>query len=306
MTLLPFLLIFASLFLHVAWNLLSKKSIPSLSYYALMAFWAGVFTLPFLLLCNIDFGAVPVSFWLCLAGSVVGELLYMISLAFGYRVADVSLFYPLLRAFSVALLAFAALIFPLGKELSTAAFIGMQILTVSCIVMNWTPRAREKNGSLKNTLLVWLLVIIGTMGISFYTAMDNAALALAKKSVEETAAAGVTWGTTEALGYLFLIEAGLVIIQAPFIVAMPSERQAMRQLWKSWSPIVAGFSTAACYGLVLIAMPMVTNVAIVYSFRQMGLPLGFLAGVLLLHEKVTWQKIVGIIGIVIGLILSAG
>lgn len=308
MTLLAFILIFASLFLHIAWNLLSKRSILSLTYYMLMALWASVVTVPFLFLSNLDFSAMPKSFWLLLLGSIIGELFYMSSLALGYRIADVSLFYPLLRAFSVAMLAFASLIFPLGKEnLSTIAFIGMQVLTVSCVVMNWGGRDKvSPSASLKKSLLVWGLVIFGTVGITLYTAMDNAALACAKDIISADAPADASpWSSCDALAYLCLMNFGLTLIQLPFVLAIPSERKALAALWKSWSPMVSGVSTAACYGLCLIAMPMVTNVAIVYSFRQLGLPLGFLAGVLLLHEKVTWQKLIGIIGIVIGTIMTA-
>ena len=59
------------------------------------------------------------------------------------------------------------------------------------------------------------------------------------------------------------------------------------------------------YALILIAMQYVTNVSYIQAFRQLSLPIGFLAGVLFLHEKSSATKIVGLTLILAGLVIVA-
>ena len=49
----------------------------------------------------------------------------------------------------------------------------------------------------------------------------------------------------------------------------------------------------------------VDNVSYIQAFRQLSIPLGAAAGIVLLHEKITKPKLAGLILIVIGLILVA-
>jgi uncharacterized membrane protein len=56
--------------------------------------------------------------------------------------------------------------------------------------------------------------------------------------------------------------------------------------------------------MILMAMPLVTNVSFVQAFRQVSLPLCALAGVVLLHEKMTIPRFSGLLLIFSGLVLS--
>jgi drug/metabolite transporter (DMT)-like permease len=53
-------------------------------------------------------------------------------------------------------------------------------------------------------------------------------------------------------------------------------------------------------------MQYVTNVSFIQAFRQLSLPLGFLAGVLFLHEKSSATKITGLLLILAGLLTTTG
>lgn len=50
-------------------------------------------------------------------------------------------------------------------------------------------------------------------------------------------------------------------------------------------------------------MAYVTNVSYIQAFRQMSLPLGFFAGILILKESHSTPKVFGIVLIVLGLIM---
>lgn len=68
MTLVAFLLVLVSVFLHAGWNFLSKKQIPSLSFYSLTSTTAALLWLPCFLLSDLRLGNLPAMFWPILAG----------------------------------------------------------------------------------------------------------------------------------------------------------------------------------------------------------------------------------------------
>ena len=66
----------------------------------------------------------------------------------------------------------------------------------------------------------------------------------------------------------------------------------------------AGICASMTYVLVLLAMNYVSNVSFVQVFRQLGLPLGMLGGMVVLKEKVPPIKWAGVALIVAGLALT--
>ena len=142
-------------------------------------------------------------------------------------------------------------------------------------------------------------MLVGATGTCFYTGFDNGATNLVKDS------GAVAWGLVPACAYFFLVEIGLVVGNGILVMLLPEERRAFKEIFgKTWTPLVAGFFDALCYSLVLIAYTKATNASMVFAFRQLGLPVGFLAGVFFLHEKAMPRKVFGLICIVAGLLIS--
>ena len=104
--------------------------------------------------------------------------------------------------------------------------------------------------------------------------------------------------------YMALLEAGIAVGLSVHLIFRKEERSIFQFLLKSWPPHISGFFTAAAYMLVLVAMPMVTNVSFVQVFRQLGLPMSVLAGIFLLHEKSSSTRIIGMVAVVLGLIIT--
>ncbi len=302
MSLYPFLLIFVSLFLHVGWNLISKKDEPSVSFFILMDGFSFLLSLPFLAAANFHLGSLSSIFWGCYLFSLAGEFCYLTSLAYGYKTADISLFYPLVRALPVAFLALLAII-PFmrrvtGRQLSWWAVAGCFVITASCILMSWTPRKSAATPG--QTRRVWLWVLVGAIGTCVYSACDYGATSAIKRLLHVKDLSAV-----DSFAYLCMLEIGIVFSAALHLIWTPAERTALlHHLRRPWLALIAGFCNAACYGLILLAMPRVKNAAIVFAFRQLGLPIGFLAGVLLLHERATWTNLAGLAGLLAGLALT--
>ena len=85
------------------------------------------------------------------------------------------------------------------------------------------------------------------------------------------------------------------------------EREILKSLIlsKNVYPYLAGICSSVAYALVLLAMGHVSNVSYLQAFRQMSLPVGFFAGLLILKEKGTAPKYIGMTLIFAGLVCVA-
>lgn len=297
MTIPAFLLIFASVFLHVTWNMLSKKSNPSMAFYMIMGFVASMMWLPVFLFCKIPFFQMPGKFLLFLLLSILGEVIYMLGLARSYKSADISYVYPVVRALPVLIIAIITILFGLGKTPSIEAIGGMIIITAGCLLMPLKDfKDFELSRYFNRTIFFILLAACGT---TMYTIFDSSAMKIVRELQGKLS-------IVDTLSYLFLMESGLFIGESIFVFSSKEERSTLKKLIKNpIAPIIAGISGSAAYALILFAFAFVTNVSFVQAFRQMSLPLGFFAGVLILHEKASRPKLLGLFLIVAGLVIIA-
>ncbi|MDD5677753.1 MAG: DMT family transporter [Kiritimatiellae bacterium] len=296
MTLLAFIFVFCSVFLHATWNCISKSERPSLAFYMLMSGTSACILLPFFVFSDLRLTALPTAFFYLLFASIAAEVMYMAGLAYAYRKSDISLSYPLVRALPVLMVAAITVIFGIGKTPGKTALFGMLLIFVGCLFMP-LKSFRDFNLNLYwNKVIVFIL--LGALGTTGYTIADSSALTLIKKVFERER-------VMDVLAYLFLIEFGLCVGQMFFVFSIKLERAEFKRLFmRSIYPCLAGVCACSAYGLVLLAMRHVTNVSYVQAFRQMSLPLGFLAGILILKESGNVPKTVGMILIVAGLVTT--
>ena len=299
MTLTAFLLIFVSVFLHAGWNFISKKSTPSAAFYMLSSATAALIWFGFFLHSGIPCSALPGRFWWILAFSWFGEMLYCIGLAYGYRRGDISLVYPLGRSLPVLLTAAVTISFGLGKTPDAFALGGMALISIGCLFLP-LKSFREFHWKTYCTPLLFFVLLIAA-GVTVYTIFDSEAAKILKELPDNHDSRLVT-----SLFYLFLVESGLAAVLGLFVLTQKQERAEFKRLFlKTPWPHITGVFSSSAYALILLAMPLVTNVSYIQAFRQMRLPLGVLAGVFILKEACGQVKLFGIILIVIGLIASS-
>lgn len=299
MSLTAAILIFISVFMHVAWNMLSKTNRPSTAFYIIMNFVGGIIWLPFFIQSFNAFTGVPAAFFRLLLASCFFEVVYMFGLAHGYKHGDISLIYPLVRALPVVMLAVITLAAGIGKPFDLLTFCGMVIIAAGCFIMPFSSFKNISFASLNKLAL--LFIVLGAVGTTGYTLCDSQAL-------KYLAGADGRVGNACTLGYLFLIQMGLTLGEVPLVLFDPAEREALKKFRSKEViyPVIAGICCSGAYALVLFAMQYVTNVSFIQAFRQLSLPLGFLAGVLFLHEKSSATKITGLLCIVAGLLTTTG
>lgn len=297
MTLTAAILVFISVFMHASWNMLSKSTRPSTAFYLIMNFVGGIIWLPFYIMSAPSFWGLAPLFYGLLAGSCAFEVVYMYGLAHGYKHGDISLIYPLVRALPVVMLAVITLLTGIGKAFGTVTLLGMFLIAGGCFIM---PFVSFRNISLKGLNGKTLLFIgLGAIGTTGYTLCDSQAL--------NQISNGAAVSNTCTLGYLFLIQMGLSLGEVPLVLFDPEERAAMKSFYGKaiFYPVIAGIFSSGAYALILFAMQNVTNVSYIQAFRQLSLPIGFLAGVLFLHEKSSATKITGLCLILLGLLIVA-
>lgn len=298
MTLTAFVLVFISVFMHATWNFLSKKDSPTLAFFWLSSLAGGVFWISGAVFSGVEFWNLPGSFWGFFLLSNLFEVLYSLALAYGYRNGDISLVYPLGRSLPVLLTAVITSIFGLGKQPSFLAMAGMAVIFCGCIIMPLQKWGDFKLKTYCNRVLFWVVMIaVGTTG---YTLFDSMATGI----LQSSAIAGKS-PFMKAIFYIFMVQLGLTASLLIPAFAIKRERMELKVVCKTFSPYIAGIFSASAYVLVLLAMKYVTNVSYIQAFRQMSLPIGILAGVFILKEKCSAPKIVGILLVIGGLVMTS-
>ena len=297
MTLTAFLLVFLSVFLHAIWNFLSKKTNPSGAFYLLSSTTAALLWLGFFLSTELSFSSLPVRFWVLLACSIACEAVYCLGLAYAYRVADISLAYPLGRALPVLLIAAVTILLGLGNRPSGIAIAGMGIMSCGCLLLPLrTMRDFHWRTYTGKAFFFLLMIAAGTTG---YTILDSQASAILQTLPGESA-------LRKSLIYLFFIESGIALVLGGYVLAVPMEHREFKRLFlRSPYPVLTGLCSSTAYALILLAMRHVSNVSYIQAFRQMSLPLGVFAGIVLLKESPAKPKLAGVALIVAGLVMTA-
>lgn len=297
MTLPAFIFILLSLFLHVGWNLMSKKSRPSASFYLLASVTSFLLYLPCLIFADINWGALGWKFWGFYLLSIVSEVVYFVGLFKTYRSSDISLAYPMVRALPVLLVAAVTAVCGIGKSLSPAAAAGMFTVFFGCLLM---PMNKFSDFKLSN----YMTPVLGSMmlaacGTTGYTIFDGLLIPqiLSASTSPDLAVTGA---------FISMLEAGITVGLSVYVASVRSEHAEFKKIFlHSFTPHLCGFCSSSAYVLVVMAMPLVTNISFVQAFRQMSLPLGVAAGILILKEKCPPVRLAGVAVIVTGLIITA-
>lgn len=296
MTFIALALIIVSAGLHATWNFLSKTGTPSCGYFFLTTLAATIVTLPFSIFGPVDYLSLPIGFWIPVFFSVLCEMAYVLSLANGYRKAEISFFYPMARSLPVVFTCAISLIFHIGKPLTPPAVLGMVLVTAGCLIM---PIGKFSDIRLKDYINSTMpFVLLGAFGTTGYTILDNIACSYLYHYQSGTNKMLI------ALGYLGVIELGILICSAIIILCSQKERKIIRDIRKTSSPYLAGVFSVGAYTLVLVAMGMVSNVSFIQAFRQLSLPIGVALGIFILKEKVSLPKLIGVTALLAGLIIS--
>ena len=161
----------------------------------------------------------------------------------------------------------------------------------------YIPNKHEFRDYINITVGFALLAAIGTAG---YNIADDQALTYLRAN------AHINLNNFELTTLYFFIEA-MSSFLCLLVVILMTRRNRQDLLYKirhkKKNTILLGVTIYTTYTLVLISMAYVNNVSYVVAFRQLSIPLGAIAGVLILKESCYRTKVIGICVLLIGLLL---
>lgn len=303
MTITAFFLIVISAVLHASWNLIAKKNRMRIAFYTLLCipgslFWSNVqFWTP------IPLSELPWTYWLVIGGTVASDVfIYCTGVTLAYKTMDMASAYPMMRALPILMTALATTLLGWGDPLPWISVFGFFLVFCGSLMM---PLGKFSDFKLSNYLSPTIFfVFLAALGTTGYTIFDSKGLEIIR-----------TYCTAEGLAVPKAIQSltyystrSLTLISTLLVTTfcMKEERNAFFEYWreKNFMPLVGGICASGTYVLVLIAMNYVTNVSYVQVCRQLGLPIGMAAGILILKERSTPAKWIGVSLILVGFAIA--
>lgn len=286
MTLASLSLVVLASFIHASWNLLAKQaaSVGAVFVFAYSAISCIVYA-PWVIWVLAQ-GRID---WTWLAAGLVLlsgviHLGYSLCLQRGYRVADLSVVYPVARGTGPMLSSFGAFLI-LGETPTATGLSGLALVVVGILLIATQGRLAAFTRPEGFAGVRWGTATGGL--IAGYTVVD----AYAVKSL------GIAPVVLDWFANLLR-----VILLLPLVMAHPRRAfAAMRGFW--WIAIGVGVLSPLSYILVLLALTGGAPLSLVAPLREMSMMVGALMGMLILREAVGLWRLVGCGVLVAGAIL---
>jgi phosphonate utilization associated putative membrane protein len=267
--------------LHAGWNALVKSAGDKTVDTALVHFMGALVALP----CALWVGLPQPASWPFIGASLVIHVGYYLALAGAYQHGELGLTYPIMRGFAPLLVALGSASI-VGEAPSPVAWIGIVGITagVALVGLSHPGEALHHRKAL-------LYAFANAAIIATYTFVDG----LGVRS--EQAHGG------EVLRYVLILFV-LDGLPFPLLVLWQRGREGRRQIAhyarRRW-PIAAlgGSASIGSYAIALWAMTR-APVASVAALRETSVLFAAVLGTLLLKERFGWQRAIGTVVIVIG------
>jgi len=278
------LLVGAAALAHATWNVAVKRAGTSGAGFL----WAGILVgavvfAPFGIASLVAEGT-DLWRWLPLAAvSGALQVVYFLTLQRGYRLADVSIVYPLARG-SGPLLAVVLAVVLLGERPGWPVLVGAAVVIAGVVVIGLAGGVSRMRG---NGTGIRYGLIVGVM-IAVYTLWDGSAV-----TVGGMPPVGLYWGS---------IVFQLLLLAVP---ALRSGRQTLQTARQHWIAVLLfGILSPLAYILVLLAI-QVAPISVIAPAREVSVVLVGLAGWLLFREPNPAQRLVGAGIVLAGIALLA-
>ncbi|CAN5920071.1 DMT family transporter [soil metagenome] len=269
--------------LHAGWNALIKSGRDKQLDTALIHSLGFFVALP-VLFCV---GLPKAESWPYILTSTVIHLGYYIALAGAYRHGDLGLTYPVMRGSAPLLVALGSFIF-IGERLSAVAWIGIAVVCAGVLTLGLSRLAlHARDESQRRKALTFALCNAAI--IALYTVVDGVGVRASGNALAYVAALFLFDG----IPYLML-----VMWQRP----AAQRGAALRYMAGRWK--LASVGTLASLGSYAIELWARTRapVALVAALRETSVLFAAVIGTLLLREPFGWQRAIGTVVVVCGVI----
>lgn len=273
-----FFLVLLAAVTHAGWNFFAKKISGNLPTFWLGSMCIDLVLLPFTIVIiarnGFNFqGAVPILI------SAVFHCFYYITLFNSYKFGDISAAYPISRGTGVAVTALIA-VFVLKDYVSGLGWAGI-ILIVSGILTVGLSNTMTKE-DIKSCLFAFLT-----------------GLTIAGYSLADSRSAGLNHP---------VVSLNIMSITSLILVAPVAFRKGFEKTVREnrdhlpYAPVI-GLGSMGTYLIIMYAFSLSSHASYIVALRECSVIIASILGFIVLKEKPTPQKIIGIIFITVGLVL---
>ncbi len=267
--------VLASALFHATWNALIKGSADKL----LSAIGiTGASTLIAALCLPWLPQPAPAS-WPFLLASLGLQVIYMRLVAHIYRVADMSVSYPVMRGTAPLLVALVSILF-FHDDPSPGALVGVATICAGILCIGLPGGAQQrKSGGVR-------LALLNAAVIAGYTLVDGTGARLSQAPASYTL-------------WIFLLQ-GIVMVG----LALPHRARDLARYFRNhWgAALLGGSGSVISYGVALWAMTL-APIAVIAALRETSILFGILISGLFLRERLTPARITGAGVLVVGVIV---
>ena len=285
-------LVLLAALVHATWNYYLKKANANRTFWWVVYWMTAVVTVPALLIWDSQaFANITSIGWLVIFLSAPIHVCYGVVLQQGYRHSDYSIVYPTARGMGPLLTVIAAIVF-LGNAPTFWGWIGIGSILLAIVLLTLpvsTDESTAKDLRIKAGVLWGSLTGLFIAGYTFCDAF----------AVQQ--ATGLN-PITFYFPSLFV----RAMVFTPFIVMKKGWRDEVKELFASAqirkSLAVVSVGSPLAFILVLFAMTQ-APLAYVAPTREVGMMLGVIVGGLLLKERLTMMRLLGVLGMTLGVVL---
>lgn len=277
MTLDVFVLVLIAAVLHALWNFAARKAAGNLGVLWLGSCLASVVCLPFALFVQPSAASIRLALPYMVATGMMHGVYYLFMWK-AYEKGEISFVYPIARGTGVAGTAVAASIF-IHEQLSLFGIIGIAAISLGVLLLGLNELVSQKN--IKTGLFALLLgaTIIG------YSVIDKVGV-----------------GKIHPIFYIFWMFVIASLVLSPYVLLR--HRDACRTAWRTMKKyiILIGPGSMATYIIILFTY-QIGQVSYIVAVREFSVVVGSVLGFLLLGERFTLGKCLGIAAITSGLVM---
>ena len=278
MSTMVFFLVLLAAITHAGWNFFSKKISGNLPTFWLGSMCIDLILLPFtiVIICRNGFnfqGAAPILI------SAVFHCCYYITLFNSYKFGDISAAYPISRGTGVALTALVA-VFALHDYVSGIGWVGIIMIVTGILTVGLS------NTMTKEDIKSCLCAVITGITIAGYSVADSRSA-----------------GFNHPVVSLNIMSITSLILVSPVAFRKGFGKTVRENLdHLPYAPVI-GLGSMGTYLIIMYAFSISKHASYIVALRECSVIIASILGFVVLKEKPTPQKIIGIILITAGLVL---
>lgn len=269
--------------LHAGWNALIKSGRDKQLDTALIHSLGFFVALPVLMWVGLPAAAS----WPYILTSTVIHLGYYIALAGAYRHGDLGLTYPVMRGSAPLLVAIGSVAF-IGETLSPVGWLGVVVVCAGVLTLGLSPSSLHAGDTAQRRRS--LRFALGNAAIiALYTVVDGLGVRASGNALAYVAA-------------LFLFDGIPYLLLVLWQRGRDQRGAALHYMAGRWK--IAAIGTLASIGSYAIALWAMTRapVALVAALRETSVLFAAVIGTVLLREPFGWQRAIGTLVVVAGVI----